>query len=92
VINTGRGSLIDEHELAEALHAGRLAGAGLDVFEFEPTVDPLLLNAPNTLLLPHIGSATTETRRSMGMMAANAIEAILKGKSWDSIPNLVSIK
>jgi glyoxylate reductase len=92
IVNTGRGPLIDELELAKALHEGRIAGAGLDVFEFEPTVNPLLLSAPNTLLLPHIGSSTTETRNKMGFMAAKAIEAILEGKPLELIPNLVTGK
>jgi glyoxylate reductase len=91
VINTGRGSLVDEHELAKALHSGHIAGAGMDVFEFEPKIDPLLLSAPNTMLLPHIGSGTTETRRKMGLMAAQAIQAVLDGNPLESIPNLVSI-
>ena len=66
LINTARGEIIDEAALAAALHAGQLAGAGLDVFEHEPDVHPGLLETRNTVLLPHMGSATFEGRRAMG--------------------------
>lgn len=66
LINTARGELIDEAALAETLAAGRLAGAGLDVFEHEPAIHPGLLNRPNVVLLPHLGSATQEARQDMG--------------------------
>ncbi|MCH8494485.1 MAG: D-glycerate dehydrogenase, partial [Balneolales bacterium] len=90
IINTGRGPLIDEAALANVLHSKRIAGVGLDVFEKEPEVHPDLLTAPNAVLLPHIGSATKETRREMGLLAARAIVDILKGKSPSEIPNLIS--
>jgi glyoxylate reductase len=66
IINTSRGDLIDEAALADSLESGRLAGAGLDVFEHEPAVDPRLLALPNVVLLPHMGSATLEGRAAMG--------------------------
>lgn len=89
IINTGRGPLIDEASLAKALHQGRIAGAGLDVFEHEPEIHPDLLSAPNTVLLPHIGSATHETREAMGMMAARAIEAVLNKEDIRDFANIV---
>jgi lactate dehydrogenase-like 2-hydroxyacid dehydrogenase len=66
VINTARGEIIDENALADMLKSGALAGAGLDVFEFEPAINPKLLKLPNTVLLPHMGSATLEARIDMG--------------------------
>ena len=66
LINTARGEIIDEKALAELLEKGAIAGAGLDVFEFEPTIDPKLLKLPNAVLLPHMGSATLEGRIDMG--------------------------
>ena len=66
VVNTARGELIDEEALIAALRAGRLAGAALDVFEHEPAVDPRLVELPNVLLIPHLGSATYESRAATG--------------------------
>lgn len=66
IVNTARGEVIDEAALAEALKTGRLAGAGLDVFEREPAVNPDLVGLPNVILLPHMGSATVEGRNEMG--------------------------
>jgi len=66
LINTARGEIVDEDALAQALEAGLIAGAGLDVFEHEPAVDPRLLALPNVVLLPHMGSATIEARTDMG--------------------------
>jgi lactate dehydrogenase-like 2-hydroxyacid dehydrogenase len=66
LINTARGEIIDENALAELLKSGAIAGAGLDVFEFEPRINPKLLNLPNAVLLPHLGSATLEGRIDMG--------------------------
>ncbi len=66
VINTARGELIDEAALARALSESRLGGAGLDVFEHEPAVHPDLLHQPRAVLLPHLGSATVESRQDMG--------------------------
>lgn len=89
LINISRGAVIDESALANALHKGTIAGAALDVFEEEPKVHPKLLSAPNTLLLPHIASATHKTREAIGMLAAEAITSVLQGKPDSEIPNLI---
>jgi lactate dehydrogenase-like 2-hydroxyacid dehydrogenase len=73
LINVSRGSVVDEAALAEALHTGAIAGAGLDVFEDEPHPYPALLDNPKTVLLPHIGSATTETRDAMVCAMVDAL-------------------
>lgn len=80
VVNTSRGSVIDEVALADALEAGRIAGAALDVYEREPQVHPRLLSNERTLLLPHLGSATTETRERMGSMVVENLIAVLEGR------------
>ena len=73
VINTARGDVVNEAALIDALNTGRIAGAGLDVYQGEPTVNPGILDAPNTVLLPHLGSATLATRTAMGLkVVANA--------------------
>ena len=79
LINTARGEVVDEPALAEALHEGRIAGAGLDVFDGEPAINPALLDAPNTVLLPHLGSATMETREAMGMRVIDNLQAFFDG-------------
>jgi glyoxylate reductase len=73
LVNTARGAVLDERALAEALHEGRLFAAGLDVYEHEPSVSPLLLAAPRTVLLPHVGSATLSTREAMLRAAAEKV-------------------
>jgi len=87
LINTSRGPVIDESALSSALKSGDIAGAGLDVFENEPKVTKELLELPNTVLLPHIGSATEKARTDMAIMAAKNLVAMLEG---DDIPNLVN--
>jgi glyoxylate reductase len=79
VINTARGACVDDGALADALVAGRLFAAGLDVFTGEPALDPRLLAAPRLVLAPHIGSATTETRTRMAQLCADAVIAVLSG-------------
>ncbi len=82
LINIARGGLIDEDALAHALQAGRLAAAGLDVFEGEPQVNPALLACHNVVLTPHVGSATKPTRLDMANLAAdNLIGFLLHGKA-----------
>jgi glyoxylate reductase len=66
IINAARGEIVDENALCEALAAGKIAGAGLDVFENEPAVDPRLMELPGVVLIPHMGSATFEGRQAMG--------------------------
>jgi glyoxylate reductase len=89
LINTGRGPLIDEAALAEALKSGWIAGAGLDVYEEEPVVHQDLLDATNAVLIPHIGSATYETRIRMGMLAAKGLLHLLNGGDGKELPNLL---
>ena len=79
VINSARGDVIDEVALVEALKSGQIAGAGLDVFEKEPAVSEALLSMENVVLLPHLGSATSETRYAMGMRVVENIEAFFAG-------------
>lgn len=78
LINTGRGSLIDEQALVAALESGKLGAAGLDVYEFEPRVTPRLMDFDNVTLVPHIGSATDECRREMAIQLANNIRQFLR--------------
>lgn len=79
LINTARGTLVDEAALVRALRDGPLAGAGLDVYEREPAIEPGLLELNNVVLLPHIGSATTGTRERMARLAARNVQAVLTG-------------
>lgn len=80
LINTGRGPVIDSDALAAALEAGEIGAAGLDVYEGEPEVPERLLNAPNTALTPHIGSATTKARDDMARLVARNVIAVLGGE------------
>jgi glyoxylate reductase len=87
LINTARGAIVDEAALVEALRAGKLAGAGLDVFENEPEVHPGLLELENAVIVPHIASASLDTRNAMAMMAAENIIAVFNG---EGPPNCVN--
>lgn len=80
LVNTARGGIVDEHALAEALHAGRLGAAALDVFDGEPAVNPELLGAPRLVMTPHIGSAGRHTRDRMGLLAVANAAAVLRGE------------
>ena len=86
LINTARGPVVDEEALATALQQGKIAGAGLDVFEKEPTVHKALIGLDNAVLIPHLGSATVETRTAMANLAVTNALAVLSGKT---APNLV---
>jgi lactate dehydrogenase-like 2-hydroxyacid dehydrogenase len=79
LINTARGDVVDEAALVEALKSGAIAGAGLDVYEREPEVSPPLLAMENVVLLPHLGSATRETRVAMGMRALENLRLFFSG-------------
>jgi glyoxylate reductase len=79
IVNTARGEVIDETALANMLTAGELAGAGLDVYEYEPAINPKLLKLPNVVLLPHMGSATVEGRIDMGEKVIVNIKAFMDG-------------
>lgn len=79
LINTGRGALVDEQALVAALKAGQIAGAGLDVYEREPELAKGLAALPNVTLLPHIASATHETREAMGFRLKANLDAFLGG-------------
>ncbi len=79
VVNTARGPLIDEAALVDALRDAHLGGAGLDVFEREPQVHSGLLELPNVVMLPHLGSATRGTRQTMAALVTDAITAVLRG-------------
>jgi glyoxylate reductase len=86
LINTARGPVVDEDALADALESGSIYAAGLDVFDGEPKINPRLLRAPRTTLLPHIGSATIATRTRMARLACQGVCDVLAGRTP---PNLV---
>ncbi len=91
LINTARGQVVDEGALVEALREGRIRAAGLDVYESEPELSPGLAELDNVVLLPHVGSATIETRTRMALMAAENLMAGLRGErpqnciNWDTL-------
>jgi glyoxylate reductase len=80
VVNASRGTLIDDSALIAALHSGQVGFAGLDVYDGEPHVNPGYLALENVVLLPHLGSATTETRDAMGFLVLDGIDAVLAGR------------
>lgn len=88
LINTSRGPIVDEQALVRALAEHRIAGAGLDVFEREPGVEPALLTMPNVVLTPHLGSAVAELREAMAHVVVDNIVAVLEGRKppncWNS--------
>ncbi len=94
LVNTSRGAVVAEQALVEALKSGSIAGAALDVYEHEPRVHPELISMKNTVLLPHLGSATSETRRKMAERAvANLLEALGNKRprdclNWDAVKGL----
>jgi lactate dehydrogenase-like 2-hydroxyacid dehydrogenase len=87
LVNTARGDVVDQHALIDALMRNAFAGAGLDVFDGEPTVPESLYTLPNIFALPHLGSATVETRTAMGNLAADNIDAFFDGRP---LPNPVN--
>ncbi|MEE9410470.1 MAG: NAD(P)-dependent oxidoreductase, partial [Candidatus Heimdallarchaeota archaeon] len=87
LINTSRGRLVNEEELVIALQEGKIAGAGLDVFYDEPRINKELIKFPNVVLLPHIGSASLETRTKMAIIAAENMVEALQGKRPRNIIN-----
>lgn len=92
LINTARGALVDEIALAAALKSGGLAAAGLDVYEHEPRITPDLLQLPNVVLLPHLGSATRATRGRMADLAAQNVIDALQGRAPRAALNRVLTK
>jgi lactate dehydrogenase-like 2-hydroxyacid dehydrogenase len=93
LINTARGGLVADEDLIAALKTGRVAAAGLDVFEGEPKLHPGYIALKNTFLLPHMGSATVETRLAMGMAVLDNIDAVLQGRPAPSlVPQKVALE
>lgn len=91
VLNTTRGPVVDEKALIECLRARRIFAAGLDVFENEPHIPPALRELPNVVLLPHLGSATEETRRAMARLAVSGVLGLLGGKRpWNEVKSKAS--
>jgi len=86
LVNIARGDIVDETALIAALQAGQIAGAGLDVYEFEPKVPEALIAMENVVLLPHLGTAALEVRTQMGLMAVENAVAFKQGRP---LPNAV---
>ena len=81
IVNTARGAVIDEAALVEALNSGKVASAGLDVYEDEPNIHPGLIKNENVLLIPHLGTHTYETQKAMEVLVINNIRAaVTKGE------------
>jgi glyoxylate reductase len=80
VVNTARGDIVDDDALIAALGSGHIAAAGLDVFNNEPNIDPRYRTLPNAFLLPHLGSATLETRNAMGFRALDNLDDFFAGR------------
>ena len=87
LVNTSRGPVVDEEALGEALASGEIFAAGLDVFENEPEVHPRLLELENAVVIPHLGSATVDTRHAMGMLAVDNVFAALDGERPPTLLN-----
>jgi glyoxylate reductase len=87
LVNTARGPVVDEAALARALKAGEIFAAGIDVFEKEPEVHPELLECENAVIIPHLGSATIDTREAMGMLAAENLFAVFEGRNPPTLIN-----
>jgi lactate dehydrogenase-like 2-hydroxyacid dehydrogenase len=87
VVNTSRGPVIDEAALADALESRQIFAAGLDVFESEPEVHPRLLELDNAVIIPHLGSATVDTRNAMGDVAVDNVFAAIDGTKPPTLLN-----
>jgi lactate dehydrogenase-like 2-hydroxyacid dehydrogenase len=79
-VNSARGDLVDDEALIDALRSGQVGAAGIDVFQGEPAIHPGYRTLQNAFLLPHMGSATIETREAMGFRALDNVDAVLSGR------------